>query len=298
MLSFSASLSPNNNAFALFVTEKYEYKDPKGVLPKEVRNKIDLFLKTLKAKSQKEEISSIDISDKKKCFIIKVKNKYGKSYFEEIGGSFFTYIKNFKNINSVDIYTDSLNEKKDKLSKIFSEFIFGFNLKSYTFNKYKTLNKEKIDRKINYKIISSNKKDIEKNYKYYNAIKEGVFLARDLVSEPPNVLNPKNYVQEIKKLSKIGLKVKAYNEKELKKLGLNALLGVGLGSANETYLVTLEWNGKKGSKQTPLPTKAKGFFSEFFFPNHSIVTKKDSFVLPCPTPSRAFNPNFFNSFSL
>ena len=258
MLSFSASLSPNNNAFALFVTEKYEYKDPKGVLPKEVRNKIDLFLKTLKAKSQKEEISSIDISDKKKCFIIKVKNKYGKSYFEEIGGSFFTYIKNFKNINSVDIYTDSLNEKKDKLSKIFSEFIFGFNLKSYTFNKYKTLNKEKIDRKINYKIISSNKKDIEKNYKYYNAIKEGVFLARDLVSEPPNVLNPKNYVQEIKKLSKIGLKVKAYNEKELKKLGLNALLGVGLGSANETYLVTLEWNGKKGSKQKPLAFVGKG----------------------------------------
>ena len=258
MLSFSASLSPNNNAFALFVTEKYEYKDPKGVLPKEVSNKIDLFLKTLKTKSQKEEISSIDISDKKKCFIIKVKNKYGKSYFEEIGGSFFTYIKNFKNINSVDIYTDSLNEKKDKLSKIFSEFIFGFNLKSYTFNKYKTLNKEKIDRKISYKIISSNKKDIEKNYKYYNAIKEGVFLARDLVSEPPNVLNPKSYVQEIKKLSKIGLKVKAYNEKELKKLGLNALLGVGLGSANETYLVTLEWNGKKGSKQKPLAFVGKG----------------------------------------
>ena len=64
--------------------------------------------------------------------------------------------------------------------------------------------------------------------------------------------------QEIKKLSKLGLKVKAYNEKELKKLGLNALLGVGLGSANETYLVTLEWNGKKGSKQKPLAFVGKG----------------------------------------
>ena len=52
-----------------------------------------------------------------------------------------------------------------------------------------------------------------------NAILEGTNFTRDLVSEPPNVLNPKNYVQEIKKLSKIGLKVKAYNEKELKKLG-------------------------------------------------------------------------------
>ena len=31
----------------------------------------------------------------------------------------------------------------------------------------------------------------------------------------------------------------------MKKLGFNALLGVGQGSVNETYLVTLEWNGKK-----------------------------------------------------
>ena len=52
-------------------------------------------------------------------------------------------------------------------------------------------------------------------------------------------------MDEIKKLSKLGLKIKIYNEKELKKLGLNALLGVGQGSANETYLATIEWNGNK-----------------------------------------------------
>ena len=40
-----------------------------------------------------------------------------------------------------------------------------------------------------------------------------------------------------------------FGEKELKKLGLNALLGVGQGSANETYLVTIEWNGKKQTKK-------------------------------------------------
>tara|TARA_Y100000590_G_scaffold335594_1_gene382037 strand:- start:742 stop:2220 length:1479 start_codon:yes stop_codon:yes gene_type:complete len=258
MLSFSPSLSPNSSAFALFITEKYSYKDPKGILPKDIKSKIDLFLQSLKAKSNKEEINTLDISEKKKCFIIKIKDKYESYYFEEIGASFFNYIKNYKTINSVDIYADSLSENKDKLSKMFSEFVFGFDLKSYTFHKYKTLNKEKINKKIIYKIISLNKKNIENNYKYYNAIKEGVFLTRDLVSEPPNVLNPKTYVQEIKKLSKLGIKVKAYNEKELKKLGLNALLGVGLGSANETYLVTLEWNGNKKSKQKPLAFVGKG----------------------------------------
>ena len=65
-------------------------------------------------------------------------------------------------------------------------------------------------------------------------------------------------MKEIKKLSKLGLKIKAYGEKELKKLGLNALLGVGQGSANETYLVTIEWNGKKQTKKMPLAFVGKG----------------------------------------
>ena len=58
---------------------------------------------------------------------------------------------------------------------------------------------------------------LQKKYKYYDSIKEGVFLTRDLVSEPPNILTPKAYVQEIKKLSKFGLKIKVYDEKEMKK---------------------------------------------------------------------------------
>ena len=207
MLSFASGLSPDSDAFAIFVTEKYELKDESDLLSKDVVQKVNLLLKSLKLKNQGEEINSFDISSQKKCFIIKVKNKRNNSYFEEIGGMFFTNIKKFKNINLVDIYADSLNEKKDNLIKFFSEFIFGFNLKSYTFNKYKTFNKEKINKKINFKIITSNKSKIENNYKYYDAIKDGVFLTRDLVSEPPNILNPKAYVKKIKKLSKLGLNI-------------------------------------------------------------------------------------------
>ena len=153
MLSFKPSLSQNSDAFAIFVNEKNEYEDSKDILSKDIRKKIDSFLKTLKSKNQKEEISSFDISDKMKCFIIKVKNKYESYYFEEIGGSFFTNIKSYKTINLIDIYADTLKENKNKLSKLFSEFVFGFNLKSYTFNKYKTLNKNKNDKKINFNII-------------------------------------------------------------------------------------------------------------------------------------------------
>ena len=68
MLSFTPSLSPNCKAFALFVSEKHDYKDPKGILSKETRKKIDLFLKSLKSNNQKDEINSLDLSDQKNVF--------------------------------------------------------------------------------------------------------------------------------------------------------------------------------------------------------------------------------------
>ena len=258
MLSFTSNLNAKSDAFAIFVTDEYTYSNKNNILSNRVIQKINSFLKVLKVKNKEEEISFFDITDQQKCFIIKVKNKYENYYPEEIGGKFFSQLKKLKIINTIDLYSDSLNQDKEKLAKFFSEFIFGFNLKSYTFNKYKTLNKEKINKKINFKIITSHKRKIENNYKYYDAIKQGVFLTRDLVSEPPNVLSPKTYVQEIKKLSKLGLKIKAYDEKEMKKLGLNALLGVGQGSVNKSYLVTIEWKGNKKSKQNPLAFVGKG----------------------------------------
>ena len=258
MLSFTSSLGPHNEAFAIFVNEEYKHNDKQGILSKDQVEKINSFLKVLKSKNNKQDISSFDLSDKKKCFVIKVSKKHDKSYAQELGAEFYSYAKKFNNVKKLDFYFDNLDLDKQDSAKFFSEFIFGFNLKSYSFTKYKTQEKEKSNKKIDFKIISRNKDSIQKKYKYYEAIKEGVFFARDLVSEPPNVLTPKSYVNEIKKLSKLGLKIKIYNEKELKKLGLNALLGVGQGSVNESYLVTIEWKGKKQSNQKPLAFVGKG----------------------------------------
>ena len=226
MLSFTSSLSANCEAFAIFVTEKYDYKNKRDILPNDLVQKINSFLDVLKVKKKGEELSSFDVSNKQKCFIIKIKNKHEDYYPQEIGGALFSCIRKFKDIKKIEFYVDSLDFDKEKTAKFFSEFIFGFSLKSYTFNKYKTLDKDKINKKINFKIITSHKQKMEICYKYYDAIKEGVFLTRDLVSEPPNVLSPKAYVAEIKKLSKLGLKIKAYDEKELKKLGFKNHLGI------------------------------------------------------------------------
>ena len=64
----------------------------------------------------------------------------------------------------------------------------------------------------------------------FKALEEGTFYARDLVSEPGNILHPDEYAKRLSSLKKHGLKVNIYDEKKLKKLGMHALLGVGQGS--------------------------------------------------------------------
>ena len=257
MLSFTSSLSPDSDAFAIFINDKFHFKDRKNVLSKEVSKKINSYLGTLKSKKNEEEISSLDITGKQKCFIIKIKKKYETYYPEEKGGIFYSYLKNFKSIKKIDIYIDSLDFEKEEMINFSSEFIFGYSLKNYTFDIYKTLDKKNSKKNIIYKIITSHKEKIEKKYKYNEAIKSGVFLTRDLVSEPGNILHPDEYAKRLVKLKKYGLNVTVYDKKKLKKLGLNALLGVGQGSIRGSYLVTIEWKGSK-SKSKPLGFVGKG----------------------------------------
>jgi leucyl aminopeptidase len=77
------------------------------------------------------------------------------------------------------------------------------------------------------------------------------------VSEPGNILHPDEYAKRLNSLRKIGLKINIYDEKKLKKLGMNALLGVGQGSIRGSYLVTMEWNGLKNNTK-PLAFVGKG----------------------------------------
>ena len=134
-------------------------------------------------------------------------------------------------------------------------FIHGLKLKSYEFNIYKSKYPNK---QINLSVIGEFDNNFFKKQSKFNAIEHGTNFARDLVSEPPNILYPKEYVNRLLKLRKLGIKIKIYNENNLKKLGMNSLLGVGRGSTKESFLATLEWNGDKKNKNSPLAFVGKG----------------------------------------
>ena len=89
MLSFTSSLSPDSAAFAIFVTEKYGYKDKKDILSNNTVQKINSFLDVLKKEKKDDELSSFDVSNRQKCFVIKIKNKF---YICQLNRNIILYI--------------------------------------------------------------------------------------------------------------------------------------------------------------------------------------------------------------
>ena len=204
----------------------------------------------LKTSDLKKNLLIFDLNSKKKVILISVKSDLKISDIENLGAKLFNKINHGKNIE-YNVISNSINSKNQNF---LGHFLHGLKLKSYEFKKYKT---KKDTREISINIIGSkNKPSIQTQLKF-RALEEGTFYARDLVSEPGNVLHPDEYARRIASLRKDGLKIKIYDKKTLKKLGMHALLGVGQGSIRGSYLVTMEWNGAKNNSK-PLAFVGKG----------------------------------------
>ena len=240
---------PSTNRFAnliFFVDEKFNLQHIKKYISIKDYLYVSDLLKTF---DLKKKVISFDVHSKKKIILVSLNNKIASSDIEKIGANFFTSIKNLKQ-DEFQINTDHV---PIKLNKCVGYFLHGIKLKSYSFQKYKT---KKNSKKITFLITGKNIPSLKDQNKF-RAIEEGTFYTRDLVSEPGNVLHPDEYSRRLKSLSKIGLKVTVYDEKKLKKLGMNALLGVGQGSIRGSYLVTLEWKGLRDNSK-PLAFVGKG----------------------------------------
>ncbi len=236
-----------NANMVLFVNEKFGTNNIKKYLSKSELSYINDLLKTC---DLKKSLFIFELSSKKKLVLIAIKNDFKISDIENLGAEFYSRINQGKN-NEYFIISESIFTKQN----IFlGHFLHGLKLKSYKFNKYKT-KKEVINISLN--ILGDKNKPSLSNQLKFKALEEGAFYARDLVSEPGNVLHPDEYAKRINSLKKDGLKINVYDEKKLKKLGMHALLGVGQGSIRGSYLVTMEWNGAKNNSK-PLAFVGKG----------------------------------------
>ena len=244
-LSKKPDLKGQNLAF--FNTKGVNFNKYENLLKKGSLNEI--LRKAQKEGNKKNLVKSYDINVNQKLIIITIKDDQKSNDIENIGSSFYDHIK-ANNIYNITVIEPEISNVD------IHDFLHGAKLKSYNFNIYKTSAKKKDIFKLS--IVSKNN-SLEKKSKLNNlkSLAEGVFFTRDLVSEPGNVLTPDEYAKRLTKLKKYGLKITVYDDKKLKELGMNALLGVGKGSVCGSYLVTMEWKGAKNNSK-PLAFVGKG----------------------------------------
>jgi leucyl aminopeptidase len=243
----------NNSDFYFFFCEKnFSFNSKKLSFININYREINSLL--LKNKDEDYFVFNYHSSNPKKIIFINQKDNKDDFKNQNIGGKVISEIKSAKEINVI-----FSNENKT-LENYYFNFFLGCFLKKYSFTKYKTIFKKNENAKeiINLLITSSNKNFFIKIKNNIENIINGVFLTRDLVSEPPNYLNPERFVSEIKKLSKLGLKVDVFDYSKMKKIGMNALLGVSQGSKNLPYFVTITWKPNNSKNKKPLSFIGKG----------------------------------------
>ena len=143
-----------------------------------------------------------------------------------------------------------------------ADFAQGWLLRAYEFKKYKTVKKDDENGAKNGKpktvtIMVDDHGAAKKAFAEAEAIAAGVLLARDLVNEPANALGPVEFANIAKGLTEHGVEVEILTEKKIKKLGMNALLGVSQGSVRPPRLAVMKWMGGK-AKDKPVAFIGKG----------------------------------------
>jgi len=137
---------------------------------------------------------------------------------------------------------------------------YGALLRAYRFDRYRT--KEAAEKKPSLKKLTlgvERHAAAKKAFAPLEKIAGGVFVSRDLVSEPANVLYPESFVERARVLEKLGVGVEVLGEKEMRKRGMGALLGVGQGSERDSQLLVMTWKGAgKGKSEFPVAFVGKG----------------------------------------
>ena len=144
-----------------------------------------------------------------------------------------------------------------------ADVAFGAKLRLYRFDRYRTKEKPSDKPRLaKLTLLTADSGPAKTAWERLSAVANGVALARDLVSEPANVLTPVAFADRCRALTELGVKVEVLGPKEMAKLGFGALLGVAQGSVQEPRVVVMQWHGASGDgrkgKQKPLAFIGKG----------------------------------------
>ncbi|HJD67532.1 MAG TPA: leucyl aminopeptidase [Rickettsia endosymbiont of Bembidion lapponicum] len=255
-VNFTEEESLNTQALIVFIDDKLKLdselisldQQHHGLISKTIANKLQFTGKY----GQIKIIPSVVKSGEVKYLVLAglgSEEKLTEVKIEELGGKILQNVTNAKiaNIglkikNRISSFTSSL---------VASLIASGALLASYRFDKYRTTLKE-ADKFVveSFEISTDNNVEAAKLFEVKKLIAEGVFFTRDISNEPSNIKTPQIYAERIAEtLEELNVDVSILGEREMKNLGMGALLGVGQGSQNESKLVVMEYQG--ASKDAP-----------------------------------------------
>jgi leucyl aminopeptidase len=140
-----------------------------------------------------------------------------------------------------------------------SHAALGLRLAAYRFDKYRTVEPaEKKPSLVRGEVVAADPDATRNAFPPLAALADAVAFARDLVSEPANVLYPTEFARRVQALADLGLEIEVLGEPEMRRLGMGSLLGVGQGSSRESQLVVIRWFGAADPAAQPVAFVGKG----------------------------------------
>ena len=254
-ISFSNKFTVNDDLVILYSNRSNLLKT--GNLDSSLKNVIEKVDSENKAKNFFLQSFNIPVSSRIKHVILsKLDFSSNESSLESIAGRILSELERLK-LNKISVILEQISNRS-KLNSIIKSLTTGFLMKDYRFEKYKTITKKDFKVQVVNFISNINQNEQNEILNFSNKVK-GVYLTRDLVSEPANVLYPEKFVQFCNVLKKVGIKTEVLDENKIKKLGMNALMGVAQGSVKPPRVLIMKWQGKKGKKfNKPLAFVGKG----------------------------------------
>jgi leucyl aminopeptidase len=138
----------------------------------------------------------------------------------------------------------------------------GAALRAWRHDRYRTRLKDKQKPSLAEVTIVGAGADAEQRYRArWEPVVEGIWLTRELVTEPANIIYPETFVERVRaSVEGSGLEVEVLDRAAMEKLGMGALLGVAQGSVREGRLLVLRWNGgQDGGTRTAFVGKGVTF---------------------------------------
>lgn len=127
-------------------------------------------------------------------------------------------------------------------AQVAAHLALGIHLRSYRFDRYNGSTAQPAALE-HVQFMTPNPRAAQASYEAIASVAGGVYLSRDLVNEPANVIYPATMAAKALELEQLGVTVDVLDVPAMQALGMNALVGVGQGSVHSPRLVVLQWNG-------------------------------------------------------